>query len=173
MATFDNIHSRLVYWLKILLPLAALAILSTLFLVSRRIDTDGALPYAKVDVKELASDQRLTQPQYTGVTSDGAAFSLRAGIARPIGEAGGEAEDIAATFEMQGGLVVGLGADTAQVDTAKGVVTMTGIDRVPREHLSNVVAVRPDVRSARLPCCGRGVRGTGTVRWSCTGWAAP
>jgi lipopolysaccharide export system protein LptC len=126
MAAFDNIHSRLVFWLKILLPLAALAILSTLFLISRRIDTDGALPYAHVDVKELARDQRLTQPEYTGVTSDGTAFSLRAGVARPLADAGGEAQDVTATFETKDGLVLGLGADSAQVDTGTGLVSLAG-----------------------------------------------
>ena len=39
MAIPDNLHSRMVFWLKILLPILALAILSTLFLFSRRIDT--------------------------------------------------------------------------------------------------------------------------------------
>jgi len=126
MAAFDNIHSRLVFWLKILLPLAALAILSTLFLISRRIDTDGVLPYAHVDVKELARDQRLTQPEYSGVTKDGTAFSLRAGIARPLADAGGAAQDVTATFETKDGLVLGLGADSAQVDTGAGLVSLDG-----------------------------------------------
>lgn len=126
MAVFDNIHSRLVFWLKIVLPLAALAILSTLFLVSRRIDTEGALPYAQVDVRDLAQDQRLTQPEYVGVTRDGAAFSIRAGLARPVAEAGGAAMDISATFETRGGLVLGLGADRAQVDVQAGTVSMDG-----------------------------------------------
>jgi len=126
MAAFDNIHSRLVYWLKILLPLAALAILSTLFLISRRVDTEGALPYARVDVKELARDQRLTQPEYTGLTGDGTAFFIRAGVARPQAEAGGEAQDVTATFETRDGLVLGLGADRAVVDTEAGQVSMVG-----------------------------------------------
>ena len=37
MARADR-HTRVVGWLKVALPLAALAILSTLFLVARRID---------------------------------------------------------------------------------------------------------------------------------------
>ena len=42
MARADT-HTRVVGWLKVALPLAALAILSTLFLVARRIDPEAAL----------------------------------------------------------------------------------------------------------------------------------
>ncbi len=53
MATYDNTYSRVVAWLKILLPLLALAILSTLFLVARTIDPAQNIPYADVDIDEL------------------------------------------------------------------------------------------------------------------------
>ncbi|MBL9052753.1 MAG: hypothetical protein JNN02_03385, partial [Tabrizicola sp.] len=43
-------HTRVVTWLKVLLPLAALAILSTLFLLADQINPDDALPFAEVDV---------------------------------------------------------------------------------------------------------------------------
>ena len=45
MARLD-LHSRLVTWAKVALPLAALAILSTLFLLADRIDPTAAIPYA-------------------------------------------------------------------------------------------------------------------------------
>jgi lipopolysaccharide export system protein LptC len=43
-------HTRVVGWLKVALPLIALALLATLFLLADRIDPDDALPYAEVDV---------------------------------------------------------------------------------------------------------------------------
>jgi lipopolysaccharide export system protein LptC len=79
-------HSRVVGWLKVVLPLAALAILSTLFLVARRIDPEAALPYAEVDVEDLAREPRMTAPAYAGKTSDGAALTLSAEEARPAAE---------------------------------------------------------------------------------------
>jgi lipopolysaccharide export system protein LptC len=82
MARRDR-HSRVVGWLKVALPLAALAILSTLFLLSDRIDPEDALPYAEVDVEELAREPRMTAPTYAGMTTDGAALSLTAVEARP------------------------------------------------------------------------------------------
>lgn len=85
MARADR-HTRLVGWLKVVLPLAALAILSTLFLVARRIDPDAALPYAEVDVEDLAREPRMTAPTYAGTTEDGSALTLSADDARPATE---------------------------------------------------------------------------------------
>jgi lipopolysaccharide export system protein LptC len=82
MARADR-HTRLVGWLKVALPLTALAILSTLFLVARRIDPEAALPYAEVDVEDLAREPRMTAPTYAGTTSDGAALTLSAAEAQP------------------------------------------------------------------------------------------
>ena len=63
MATAGDGHSRLVFWLKIVLPLIALAILSTLFLVSRNIGGDGTVPFSDVDLDALARDPQLTAPE--------------------------------------------------------------------------------------------------------------
>ena len=40
--------------------LSALAILSTLFLVADQIDPEDALPFAEVDVEDLAREPRMT-----------------------------------------------------------------------------------------------------------------
>jgi lipopolysaccharide export system protein LptC len=85
MARADT-HTRVVAWLKVALPLSALAILSTLFLVARRIDPEAALPYAEVDVEDLAREPRMTAPTYAGTTSDGSALTLSADEARPSSE---------------------------------------------------------------------------------------
>lgn len=74
----DNPHSRLVFWLKILLPLTALVLLSTLFLLSRTIRPEDAIPYAEVDVADRIRTPRLTAPDFAGMTEDGAALSLKA-----------------------------------------------------------------------------------------------
>ena len=56
-ARHDNLHSRLVYWLKITLPLVALMILSSVFLLSRSIRPEDAIPFAEVDIAD-----RVTPP---------------------------------------------------------------------------------------------------------------
>ncbi|ATI43148.1 hypothetical protein CBW24_14800 [Pacificitalea manganoxidans] len=79
----DNPYSRFVAWAKIVLPLAALALLSTVFLLARNIDPTQAIPFAEIDVEELAREQRISAPNYAGVTEDGAAISVTASTARP------------------------------------------------------------------------------------------
>jgi len=83
MATYDNSYSRFVAWTKVILPIVALGILSTLFLFSRNIDPSQSIPYADVDVEGLAREQRIGAPNYAGVTEDGVAISITAESARP------------------------------------------------------------------------------------------
>src|SRR6056297_3124 len=78
-----NRYSRLVGGLKVVLPIAALALLSTLFLFSDPPDPDRALHYAEVDVAQLARELRLTQPRFAGVMPDGREVTLVARTAAP------------------------------------------------------------------------------------------
>jgi lipopolysaccharide export system protein LptC len=141
----DNIHSRVVFWLKIILPLVALALLSTLFLLSRRIDTDAALPYAEVDVEDLARNQRLTAPEYAGVTEDGAAVTVQAAVARPGTEGGAAAADtIAARYEAPDGMVITLAADEGSLNDAAGRLVLAGAVEIATSTGYHVTATRLD-----------------------------
>jgi lipopolysaccharide export system protein LptC len=79
----DNLHSRVVAWLKVVFPLIALALLSTLFLFSRGVDPEDAIPYADVDVKDRMAEPRMVGAGFSGKTANGAAVSLTATEARP------------------------------------------------------------------------------------------
>jgi len=74
----DNTYSRVVAWAKVLLPLLALALLSTLFLVARTVDPAQKLPFADIDVDAIAREQRIGAPKFNGVTKEGTAISLSA-----------------------------------------------------------------------------------------------
>lgn len=120
-------HSRTVGWLKVALPLMALAILSTLFLLSDQINPDDALPYAEVDVETLAREPRMTAPSYAGTTSDGAAVTLTADEARPQGvEAPASAEGLRLELVTPDGAVTDLVATHAVVDPATNQATLSG-----------------------------------------------
>jgi lipopolysaccharide export system protein LptC len=128
MAAYDNLHSRLVAWLKILLPLAALALLSTLFLVARTIDPSDAIPYAEVDIDERIREPRITAPTYAGVTSDGAALTVTADEARP--ETGtpdtGTAQALRAVLNTPDGATTDLRAETGRLDSRARVLRLDG-----------------------------------------------
>jgi lipopolysaccharide export system protein LptC len=166
-------HTRVVGWLKVALPLIALAILSTLFLISNRIDPEEALPYAEVDVEELAREPRMTAPTYAGVTSDGAALSLVAAEARPaagdtpataallrlelatpdggkteIEAPAAEMDEVAREVVLSGGVIVttssGYRLETAEISAR--------LDRSRLESRSEVTAKGPagDIRADRM-----------------------
>lgn len=76
-------HSRLVGWLKVALPLMALAILSSLFLVARQIDPEGTIVFSEAELADRLREPRITAPTYAGTTSDGATLTISADEARP------------------------------------------------------------------------------------------
>jgi len=81
MAASDNLHSRVVGWVKILLPLAALVLLSTLFLFARKNGESESIPYAEIDA--LAREQMIRNPSFSGVSDTGAVIKIGADSARP------------------------------------------------------------------------------------------
>ncbi|RHZ99847.1 hypothetical protein D1122_07120 [Cereibacter sphaeroides] len=124
----DNLHSRLVSWLKVVLPLAALAILSTLFLVARTINPDDAIPYADVDVADRVREPRITAPTWAGITSDGAALSIEAAAARP-GQAPGEegrAAALRARIDTPDGASATMAAETGALDSDARLLRLGG-----------------------------------------------
>jgi lipopolysaccharide export system protein LptC len=124
----DNFHSTLVAWLKVLLPLAALGILSTLFLVSRTIDPEDAIPFAEVDVAERIREPRLTAPTWAGMTEDGSALTVSAAEARPTGETGADAtaSTLRAVLDMPGGGRAEMQAATGRLDLAANRLIVDG-----------------------------------------------
>lgn len=128
MTRYDNFHSVVVAWLKVLLPLLALAILSTLFLVSRTIDPSDAIPFAEVDVAERVREPRLTTPTWAGVTDDGAALTVAADEARPATSdgTGASAKALVANLETPDGASAEMVAASGALDTDTQILTLIG-----------------------------------------------
>jgi lipopolysaccharide export system protein LptC len=122
-----DLHSRIVAWAKVILPLAALGILSTLFLFARAIDPEDAIPYAEVDVEERIREPRLTAPTYSGVTSDGAAVTFQAFEARPAtGTDPARAEEMQVRVTTPDGGQADLSAAFGTLNTEAGLLTLAG-----------------------------------------------
>lgn len=64
-------YSRLIAFLKVALPLVALGILSTVFLVSSRIEPGQTIPFPEGEVAERIRGQQVTGALYSGVTTGG------------------------------------------------------------------------------------------------------
>jgi lipopolysaccharide export system protein LptC len=69
-------RSRVVALLKVLLPLGALGLMSTVFLLAREEASPAALPYAELEA--LAREPRIERPTLSGVAADGTAVALSA-----------------------------------------------------------------------------------------------
>lgn len=124
----SDFHSRLIGWLKIVLPLLALAILSTLFLVARTIDPESAIPFAEVDVEDRLREPRMTAPTFAGLTDDGAALTISADEARPQTEtgAGPSAAVLNGLLETPDGARTELQAGAAQIDPSARQILFSG-----------------------------------------------
>ncbi len=120
-------HTRVVGWLKVTLPLMALAILATLFLLADRIDPEAALPYAEVDVEDLAREPRMTAPTYAGTTSDGGALTLSADEARPSADgAPARAQALRLQLDTPDGAATNLTAADAVLDNVEREIVLSG-----------------------------------------------
>ncbi len=124
----DDFHSRLVAWLKILLPVLALGLLSTLFLFSRNIDPTTTIPFARIDLEERAKTEQLTAPEFAGATREGDLIAFRAAAARPDPESNARvlASDLSARIDLATGGQITFTARDGTVDDDEGQATLTG-----------------------------------------------
>lgn len=123
-----NWYSTLVLWVKIILPLVALGLMSTLFLFSGRPDPSEAIPFAQDDVTAMAEEQRLGRARFAGTLDDGRAVILSAERAAPVpGEPDRfTASDLEARLELDAYSFALLRAAEGVVDLATQVSTLSG-----------------------------------------------
>ena len=79
--SFGDSYSAFVVWVKTLLPIVALGMLSTIFLFSGKVDVTQSLPYAKFNIAEIIREQRITKPYFSGVSNNGTEIILSAAYA--------------------------------------------------------------------------------------------
>lgn len=120
-------RTRIVKALRVVLPLLALALLSTMFLISREPEAVSRIPYAEVEAEAMARDPRVVAPQFAGVTEDGTVLSLTAQSASVDGmggTGGSAAEALRMEWTRPDGLVAEITAPTAGL--AEGRVRLEG-----------------------------------------------
>lgn len=138
-------RTRIVRWLRVLLPLVALAILSTMFMFSRKPDGEGQIPYAEVDARQMAQEPRVVAPEYAGVTGDGAEVTLRASDATPArDDANAALQEVNLEWRRPDGLTANLQAPDADIGDA--VIALSG--GVDVELSSGWTLSAPDIDAA-------------------------
>ena len=130
MPMADNLHSQLVGWAKIILPMSALALLSTLFLFARDANTPDDAALAKAE--EIAREQKVTAPEFAGVTDSGdiiiiAAKSAQPDVARPDTL---QINDIRMRLDTTDGSFVEVTAVQGEVDGRARIARFLGLARL-------------------------------------------
>lgn len=121
-------YTRMIGWLKVLFPLTALALLSTLFMLARTVDTETQIPFAEKEIRDRLRDQQLTGPFFSGTTADGDQVSFSASkITMPEGAVGiNQAEDVRAELSLEGGAMVTITSQMGRFDVATNEIALSG-----------------------------------------------
>jgi lipopolysaccharide export system protein LptC len=124
MVQDTNLYSQFVGFLKIILPLAALALMSTVFLFARAPSQENAIPYAEIEA--LAQEPRLSGAQLSGMTDDGSVIELTARTTRPSGDTI-SAEALAAGIDTADGIRIDIRAGGGEIDNTTRIARLTGL----------------------------------------------
>ncbi|MBN2759175.1 MAG: hypothetical protein JXQ79_01640 [Rhodobacteraceae bacterium] len=118
--------------LRLGLPLSALVLLSTIFLVSRSIDPNSAARIAGMDPEQMTREPRIATARFAGVTQDATALTIAAQSVRSQALAV-ENAPLDLTFTHPEGRLIFPNASTAafeaqvaRLDQARGVLVAEG-----------------------------------------------
>lgn len=121
-------YTKTVSLLKVLFPLTALALLSTLFLLSRSIDPGQSIPFADKEIQERLRNQQITGPFFSGATSSGDEMSFYADALTTPDDALGanRAINVRATINTAEGATYRLRSGEAEIDLADDRAELRG-----------------------------------------------
>ncbi|MDU9006598.1 hypothetical protein [Sedimentitalea todarodis] len=124
-------YSRTVAFLRVLLPLSALAILATLFLLSRSQDQVAVIPFSEADVSARTKGQQVTRPVFSGTTTKGEEIIVTADSARPGNDTTpGDADNLSARLKLAGGQLIKLRSDAGSLNPVGDIATFEGNVRI-------------------------------------------
>jgi lipopolysaccharide export system protein LptC len=144
----ENFYSRLVAWLKILLPLAALGILSSVVFFARDADDQRTIPFVTQEGGPDTPGERVTQPEYVGVTADGAQITMHAEQVSPV-EGNTQLLDawsLRSKIETVDGRVFDAAAPEARIDLEEGLAHFLGEVTVETSDGFTIVSENLDTR---------------------------
>lgn len=149
----ENFYSQFVGFLKITLPLAALALMSTVFLFARAPTQDGSIPYAEIEA--IAQEPRLAGAQVSGVADDGSIIELVARSARPIGDVL-KVENMSAGIDAADGTRIDIRAGSGEINNATQMARLEGLTRLETSngYEMETMGVTADLNSGQITTDG-------------------
>lgn len=134
MPRADNRYSQFVAAAKIILPLLALGLLSSLFLISGSPDDEQSIPFSEIELQEIVGGQRILRPRYQTVLDDGATARFTAESARPDLTDPDRflATEITGAIIQPDGVQIDIRGAEAVMDNARGTIRIDGGLRLSR-----------------------------------------
>ncbi|MBY6113802.1 hypothetical protein KUW09_02285 [Mameliella alba] len=124
-----GLYSRVIAWLKILLPLVALGMLSTLFILSRATEPLQDVPFVEALQKGTAREE-VGAPYFAGTTPKGDVLTMTARTVRPEGDGELLADDLDARMRLADGSEIKLDAGEAMLRDLSEEARMMGGVRI-------------------------------------------
>jgi lipopolysaccharide export system protein LptC len=149
-------YSRAVAWMKVLLPLAALAVIAVLF-VSAQKPSDLTKIFTAEELVALGAGLRLDNPRFAGVTPSGEPFAIRAEWALPDGAMPHfvDLERPEGEIEMSGGRTVSATANTGRLHRRQKTLVLKGavvLDTSDGYHIeTGQLEIDLDAKTAKGP----------------------
>jgi lipopolysaccharide export system protein LptC len=128
MAVGPGLHSRVVAVLKVGLPLVAVGLLASLFVVQTDDRIGGEVVFSPGDVKALGSGLKVTNPTFTGTTRGEDRFRFTADLVEPDAAPPERAliTALAGTLELHNGPEVTFTAATGDLDIPTQRLDLSG-----------------------------------------------
>ncbi len=154
MTENTGMRSRVIGWLKILLPLAALALLSTLFLFAQDPGETPAIPFAELD--RLAREQRITAPRFSGVADDGSVIAITAQSAKPEADDGLTILAPQLSLNAPDGTRLTIKAGSGSLDSLTQTAELAGLARLETSsgYLMETQALTADLTTGQITSAG-------------------
>lgn len=124
----DHAYTRMIRGLKVALPLIALVLLSTMFMLSKKVDPTAATALADQQFRDKIANEQLSDPRYAGNTNTGKAMTVTAASARPDPEVEGKTygKEVNAIINMENGEQMTVSANTGIVIEDEDLAILSG-----------------------------------------------
>jgi lipopolysaccharide export system protein LptC len=124
----SDTHTKLVRLAKFALPLVAIGLFASLFIYSKTNDIRDGLVFADEELRKLASEAKITNPEFSGVTSAGDAFSVSATVAQPDAPKPGriDLENPSTTINFAYGVDLDASAELGSLNIKTNIAELSG-----------------------------------------------
>ena len=112
--------------MRVLLPVTALAILSTLFLIAERVDTGSRFAFDDIDLSDILLEPGITAPRFAVRTEAGETVRLSADEVMGATNGPVSARNIVLLIQDKTGSELALRADSAQITLGSDEIAFSG-----------------------------------------------